>query len=85
MAGSTKAIISYRIGKRDSENTMAFIQDLRERVIGTPEISDGRLSSIPSAIRDAFGGRAVHGAINKTHAVTDLRKDAAHRYSPAAE
>jgi IS1 family transposase len=36
------------------------------------------------AIRDAFGERAVHGTIVKTLSVTDLRKDAAHRYSPAA-
>jgi hypothetical protein len=33
------AIISYRTGKRDSENTDLFIQNLRQRVIGVPEIS----------------------------------------------
>jgi hypothetical protein len=38
MSASAKAIISYRTGKRDSENTDLFIQDLRERVIGAPEI-----------------------------------------------
>jgi hypothetical protein len=31
MSASAKAIISYRTGKRDSENTDLFIQDLRER------------------------------------------------------
>ena len=36
------------------------------------------------AIRDAFGERVAHGVIAKTYSVTDLRKDAAHRYSPAA-
>jgi hypothetical protein len=40
--------------------------------------------SYRTAIRDAFGARVAHGVINKTYAVTDLRKDAAHRYSPAA-
>ncbi len=39
MARTQKAIISYRVGKRDSDNTDAFVQDLRERVIGVPEIS----------------------------------------------
>ncbi len=39
LASSAKAIISYRTGKRDSDNTDEFMQDLRERVIGTPEIS----------------------------------------------
>jgi hypothetical protein len=34
-------------------------------------------------VRDAFRNSA-HGVIVKTLAVTDLRKDAAHRYSPCA-
>lgn len=84
MAGTQKAIISYHVGKRDTDNTMAFIQDLRERVIGYPEISTDGWHPYKLAIRDAFGSRAVHGTIVKTLSVTDLRKDAAHRYSPAA-
>jgi hypothetical protein len=36
-----------------------------------------------TAIRDGFRNSA-HGVIVKTLAVTDLRKDAAHRYSPSA-
>jgi hypothetical protein len=39
LAASTKAILAYRTGKRDGENTDLFIRDLRERVLGTPEIS----------------------------------------------
>jgi hypothetical protein len=35
------------------------------------------------SVRDAFRNSA-HGVIVKTLAVTDLRKDAAHRYSPCA-
>jgi IS1 family transposase len=84
MAGTQKAIIAFRVGKRDSDNTDRFIQDLRGRVIGQPEIStDGFLPYLP-AIRDAFGPSAAHGQVIKTYSVTDLRKDAAHRYSPAA-
>ncbi len=84
MAGTQKAIISYRVGKRDTDNTMAFIQDLRERVIGYPEISTDGFHPYKLAIRDEFGIRANHGTIVKTLSVSDLRKDAAHRYSPAA-
>ena len=84
LAASTKAILAYRTGKRDSENTDLFIRDLRERVLGTPEISTDGFHPYRNAIRDAFGTRVAHGVINKTYAVTDLRKDAAHRYSPAA-
>ena len=73
-AGSlgTRAIIGYRTGKRDSANTDDFIQDLRERVIGSPEISTDGLHSYQPAIRDAFGKRVAHGVINKTYSVTHL-------------
>jgi len=84
LASSAKAIIAYRTGKRDGENTDLFIRDLRERVLGTPEISTDGFHPYRPAIRDAFGTRVAHGVINKTYAVVDLRKDAAHRYSPAA-
>ncbi len=84
LAASTKAIIAYHTGKRDSENTDLFIRDLRERVLGTPEISTDGFHPYRLAIRDAFGKLVAHGVISKTYSVTDLRKDAAHRYSPAA-
>jgi IS1 family transposase len=57
MAGTKKAIISYRVGKRDSANTAEFIHDLRERVIGLPEISTDGFLPYKNAIRDAFGNR----------------------------
>ena len=84
LAGTQKAIISYRVGKRDSENTDMFVRDLRTRVIGAPEISTDGFKPYMPAIRDAFAGQAAHGVIVKTLSVTDLRKDAAHRYSPVA-
>ena len=85
LAASTRAIIAYRTGKRDSDNTMEFIHDLRERVIGAPEISTDGFLPYQNAIRDAFGNRVAHGVINKTYSVTNLAvKDAARRYSPAA-
>jgi IS1 family transposase len=84
MSASAKAIISYRTGKRDSENTDLFIQDLQERVIGAPEISTDGFHPYKNAIRDAFKGQASHGVIVKTYSVTNLAvKDAARRYSPA--
>ena len=43
LASATRAIIGYRTGKRDGATTDDFIQDLRGRVIGSPEISTGRL------------------------------------------
>src|SRR5260221_4540325 len=39
LAGAAKAIISYHVGKRDGYNTQLFVADLRNRVLGIPEIS----------------------------------------------
>lgn len=52
-SSGAKAIISYRTGKRDSENTDLFIQDLRERIIGVPEISTDGFHPYKNAIRAA--------------------------------
>jgi IS1 family transposase len=55
MAGTQKAIISWGIGKRNMDSTMDFLQDLRSRVIGHPEISTDGFHDYRMAIRDAFG------------------------------
>jgi IS1 family transposase len=84
LAASTRAIVTYRTGKRDTDTTTEFVHDLRERVIGYPEISTDGYHPYKVAIRDAFAGRASHGVIVKTYSVTHLAvKDAARRYSPA--
>ena len=84
LAASTRAIIAYRAGKRDTDNTMEFVYDLRERVIGSPENSTDGFHPYKLAIRNAFGNRIVHGIITKTYSITHRAvKDAARRYSPA--
>jgi IS1 family transposase len=84
MAGSQKAIISWGVGKRNTESTMDFLHDLRSRVIGQPEISTDGFHPYRLAIRDVFGDSASHGVIVKTYSVTHLVKEAQGRYSPAA-
>lgn len=42
-----KTIISYRVGKRDGENTNAFLADLRQRIVNSPEISSDGFSAYP--------------------------------------
>jgi IS1 family transposase len=84
LASSTRAIIAYRTGKRNEITTDDFIQDLRGRVIGSPEISSDGFRPYQPAIRDAFG-KSAHGMINKTYSVTHLAvTEASRRYSPAA-
>ena len=48
-------------GKRTPETTDKFIQDLRQRVIGSPEITTDGYHPYKSAIRDAFGRNVSHG------------------------
>lgn len=84
MAGTQKAIISWGVGKRNTASTDDFLQDLRSRVIGQPEISTDGFLPYRNAIRDAFGDSASHGVIVKTYSVTHLVKEAQGRYSPAA-
>jgi IS1 family transposase len=84
LASTARAIIAYRTGKRDSATTHEFCHDLRERVLGAPEISTDGFLPYQNAIRSAFGNRVAHGQIVKTYSITNLAKDAATRYSPAA-
>lgn len=84
LASTSRAIIAYRTGKRDTGNTQEFMQDLRERVLGSPEISTDGFTPYQPAVRDSFKNSA-HGVITKTYSVTHLGgKGAHHRYSPAA-
>ena len=84
LGASSRAIISYRTGKRSPETTDQFIQDLRQRVIGSPEITTDGYNPYRPAIRDAFGGKASHGVLTKTYSVTHLNlNEASRRYSPA--
>jgi IS1 family transposase len=85
MAASAKAIIAYQTGKRSPETTDLFIRDLRERVLGSPEISSDGYHPYRDTIRHAFGNRVAHGVISKTYSVTHLATpEASRRYSPAA-
>jgi IS1 family transposase len=83
LAGAGKAIISWRVGKRDGENCRAFLADLRSRVLGAPEISSDGFPAYPDAVEQAFGTECAFGTIEKHYAV-GAEVEAARRYSPAA-
>lgn len=54
LAATTKAILSYTVGKRDVANTHAFIGDLRRRVVNEPSISTDGFKCYPEAIYEHF-------------------------------
>ena len=83
IAGAAKAILSYRVGKRNQEHTSAFVADLRARVLGAPEISSDGWNCYPGAIEDAFGIDVTYGQIEKHYGVQAGIVEAARRYSPA--
>jgi IS1 family transposase len=82
LAGAAKAIISYRVGKRSAVNTRAFVMDVRERVLGAPEISWNAFNQYPNALDLAFGTDCTFGTIDK-HYDAPQAVEAARRYSPA--
>jgi len=59
LGASSRAIIAYQTGKRTTETTDNFIQDLRQRVIGSPEITTDGYHPYRNAIRGAFGNRVA--------------------------
>lgn len=83
LAGAAKAIISWRVGKRDGENCRDFLADLRARVVGAPEISSDGFPAYPDAVERAFGMECSFATIEK-HYAADAAVEAARRYSPAA-
>src|SRR3954452_1765357 len=83
LAGAAKAIISWRVGKRDGENCRDFLADLRDRVLGAPEISSDGFPAYPDAVERAFGMECSFATIEK-HYAADAEVEAARRYSPAA-
>ena len=74
---------AYRVGKRTSEHTQAFVADLRERVINRPQISSDAFPAYPDAIERAFGTEVDYGQIVKQY-VGEPPVDTARRYSPGA-
>lgn len=76
-----KAIISYRVGKRDGDTTRAFLYDLRERVLNAPQISSDSFPAYEDAVRQVFGERVHYAQIHKRY-VGEPPINAARRYSP---
>ena len=81
LADTAKAIVTYRTGKRTAENTQMFADDLRRRVVGSPEISADGFQAYPWAISLAFGENCKFGVVEKHYAVNGT-PEASRRYSP---
>jgi IS1 family transposase len=81
MDSTSKLILSYRVGKRNAENTRDFMVDVRRRTLGKPQISTDGLEFYRNAVEAAFGPDVHFAQVIKTFE-TPHSPEAARRYSP---
>ena len=82
LAATQKAVLSYVVGKRDTENTEALALDLRARVLNRPQITSDGYTPYPNAVQAAFGYDVDYAVLTKKYVGDSNLPDAAHRYSP---
>jgi len=75
-----KMLISWMIGPRDMTTAAPFLMDLRERVVGRPQITSDGLSAYPGAVEMAFGADVDFAQLIKIYG--NEGTEAERRYSP---
>lgn len=82
ISATHKAVISYVVGKRDSEYTQELARDLRSRVLNRPQITADGYAPYVGAVQMAFGTDVDFAVLTKKYVGDSNLPDAAHRYSP---
>jgi len=77
----TKLVPCFRAGKRDEMNTVAFLQDLRDRVNGRIELSSDGWRAYAGGVDQVFGCEVDYGQNVKVFSSPDKPEE--RRYSPA--
>jgi IS1 family transposase len=54
----SRSLLTAHVGKRDMDNTVVFLKDLRGRILNDPQISADAFTAYPEAIASTFG---THG------------------------
>jgi len=78
----TKAVLSYVVGKRNTDNTEALALDLRARIVNRPQITSDGYTPYPNAVALAFQTDVDYAVLTKKYVGDSNLPDAAHRYSP---
>lgn len=76
----TKLLISYRVGNRDAENALAFMDDLASRVSTRIQLTTDAHSMYPMAVELAFGYHMIDYATVQKDYRTPV--EGQRRYSP---
>jgi IS1 family transposase len=82
LAATQKAVLSYLVGKRTTENTAALAMDLRARIMNRPQITSDGYAPYVGAVEAAFGVDVDYAMLTKKYVGDSNLPDAAHRYSP---
>ena len=59
LAANAKAVVSFVVGKRTADNTLALACDLRNRITNRPQITSDGFQAYPDAIDFAFGRTSI--------------------------
>lgn len=78
---TSRAIISFAVGKRDAVGANAFAMDLRGRIVGRPQISTDGWGPYPEAIWQAFGYEVDFARVVKNYR-QGAKRGPDHRYEP---
>jgi len=76
----SKLCISYLVGGRDTGWATDFVWDIRQRVIGRPQITTDAHKPYLAAIEMAFGSNVDYAQLHKIYGASDEPET---RYSPA--
>lgn len=67
MDSQTKLIPCFKVGKRDLRTALAFMKDLRQRIVGRPHLTTDKLRAYEDAVERAFGGAVDYAQLVKVY------------------
>lgn len=82
ISATTKAMVSYLVGRRDGECTDEFCADLRVRILNRPQITSDGYKPYTEAIEKAFGLDVDYAQAVKEYGGAAEAMPLARRYSP---
>jgi IS1 family transposase len=80
MERNSKLILAWHLGKRNRQDTLQFIGELRRATEGTFQLTTDGWASYPDAVERVFGSDIHYAQLVKVYAAS---RDGEQRYSPA--
>ena len=77
----SKLIVSWLVGGRDSEYAMAFMDDLRSRIVNRVQLTTDGHKAYLEAVDGAFGGDVDYAVLHKVYGASP--ESSKGKYSPA--